>query len=521
MKTRSAKLSEHIKRAGQTPPASVIIPEANSAPGLSPQSRSRRLEGLEVIPDKSTKSSISNSNAATPPTPSANDEEGCHELTPPEKNNVPNEFDQPVPVSQDYKTPESIHPVQPDSVPSVQPPYGGSEDPNHDQPRFRHETRPTNSSDFQRDPKIRIDFPKSSDVKRWKELNLMLADALPKIFDPKRIRHDDVDTLIEDFDNWLHAFFLQHCGPIVVVPPTQRSEAPTSKRHRGLERLRQQKSSCKKAFKVLKKAGLCFSIAGQKLKELWLKLVRRHNKLRCKVSKQKTQWQKVQAERAFKRDPHKYAQNLFKGESLNGSPTFSQEEGEAYFQTLYHDECRSEDFSPLEGMERPPPPTYPFFKEPPTFREVKRHTRSKRGNACPGLNTLPYLIYKKCDSILRTAHQIFLKIFRDKDIPRDWAIAFVVLLQKLKDVLDQPSEFRPIAITNTLGKIFSPLFLSGFRNSWSRTSTSRPPSKKGFWLGCLAALSMFSPCGKRSAKPRMSNVPSSFPGWTSPMHMAR
>ena len=160
---RSAKLSEHIKRDGHTPPASVIIPEANSAPDLSPECQNRRLPGLEVSPDKSTKSSISDSIfAAKKPPP--NDVEGCHELASPEKNNVPKEFDPPVPVPQDYKTPESIHPVQPDSVPSVQPPYGGREDPNSDQPRFRHKTRPTNSSDFQRDPKIRICLLYTSDA---------------------------------------------------------------------------------------------------------------------------------------------------------------------------------------------------------------------------------------------------------------------------------------------------------------------------------------------------------------------
>jgi hypothetical protein len=312
----------------------------------------------------------------------------------------------------------------------------------------------------------------------------MLSDELPTTFHRTRILSSSADKLIEDFDNWLHAFFLQQCGPIVVVPSTQRSAAaPSSKRHRGLERLRQEKNNCKKAFRALKKAGLCFSIAGQKLKELWLKLVRRHNKLRCKVSKQKSQWQKVQAERTFKQNPHKYAQNLFKGESLNGSPTFSQKEAEDYFQKLYHDECRSEDFSPLEGMERPPPPTHPFFDEPPGFREVKRHARSKRSNACPGLNTLPYLIYKKCDAILRTAHQIFLKIFRDKDIPRDWAIAFVVLLQKLKDVLDQPSEFRPIAITNTLGKIFFSILSERLQKFLVKNKYIKTSIQKGFLAG--------------------------------------
>ena len=76
----------------------------------------------------------------------------------------------------------------------------GREDPNNDQPRFRHETRPTNSSDFQRDPKIRINFPKSSDASRWEELNQELSDALPQIFDRRRIKHDATDKLIEDFD---------------------------------------------------------------------------------------------------------------------------------------------------------------------------------------------------------------------------------------------------------------------------------------------------------------------------------
>ena len=433
--------------------------------------RSRRLQGLKVSPDKSVKSLPSITNAATV-TPY---DTSCHELAPPEEE----EFDPTVPVPTDDKTPESIHQVQPDCVPFID----GREDPNYDQPSFRHKTRPTNSSDFQRDPKIRINFPKSSDALRWKELNQELSDALPKIFDRRRIKSSAIDKLIEDFDEWLHAFFMERCGPLIDEPSANPPVTPVSKRHRGLERLRQQKNKCKKAFKVIKKAGLCFSLAGQNLKKLWLSLVHKHNKLRCKVARQKSRWQKVQAARTFKKDPNKYAQNMFKGDSLDGVPSFSKEEAEDYFKRLYHDECRSEDFSPLEGMERPPPPSYPFFDEPPLFREVKRHTTGKRNNAAPGMNSLPYLIYKRCVAILHTAHKIFLRIFRDKVIPRAWSIAFIVLLQKVKGVTNIPSEFRPIAITNTLGKIFFSIVSDRLQRFLVKNNFIQTTIQKGFLAG--------------------------------------
>ena len=168
MKTRSAKLSEQFKRDGQheTPPASVNYPEAKSAPGFSLQSPGCRQSGQEVIPDKSANSSNSTNAAITPP-PSANDAEIYHETVPFENDQIlPNEFDQPVQSPSDDKSPpKPNHQVQPDSVLSFDVSREGL---NYDPPCFHHETRPDNSTDFQRDPKTRIKFPKSSDVKRWK-----------------------------------------------------------------------------------------------------------------------------------------------------------------------------------------------------------------------------------------------------------------------------------------------------------------------------------------------------------------
>ena len=149
-------------------------------------------------------------------------------------------------------------------------------------------------------------------------------------------------------------------------------------------------------------------------------------------------------------------------------------------------------------MKRPPPPRFPFFDKPPSFKEMMRHARTKRNSACPGLNSLPYLIYKKCNAIMRTAHLIFLKIFKSKDVPRDWAIAFVVLLQKTKGVLDDLSEFRPIAITNTLGKIFFSIISARLQNLMVKNNYIQTILQKGFiswcsWLRRAFLLAVESP----------------------------
>ena len=131
-------------------------------------------------------------------------------------------------------------------------------------------------------------------------------------------------------------------------------------------------------------------------------------------------------------------------------------------------------------MKRPSPPSRSklFFEKSPSFKEVRKHTRNKKNNACPGLNSLPYLVYKKCPAIISLMHRIFVKIFEAKSIPKSWALAFVVLLQKKKRVLDEPKEFLPIAITNTIGKIFFSLMAERLQkflveNEYIKTSTQK------------------------------------------------
>ena len=93
--------------------------------------------------------------------------------------------------------------------------------------------------------------------------------------------------------------------------------------------------------------------------------------------------------------------------------------------------------------------------------------------------------YKRCPS---TLHRIVKRIWITKDIPEDWGQAFVVLLSKDPDILDKPSEFRPIAITNTVGKIFFSVISDRLQKFFVQNNYIRRETQKGFLFGLPGCL---------------------------------
>lgn len=401
---------------------------------------------------------------------------------PPQTVTLRNKCDKTIQPEQHHSVPDAIS----DSVGNL--PSDGGIDGSSTSFDFKHKARLSNSrDDFERSQNERINFPPSHDLKSWKELDRMLDEILPKTFSKQVIKSLSTNELATKFDSVLHEFFLNHCGPIpqeskTVDPEAKEAPAVPRQVHRGLERLRQQKKDCRAACRALKKAGFGDSMTAKECNRTWRNLVRKHNRLRVSLAHKKQHKAKKVAERQFKADPHKFAQNLFKEEALTGSPNASAEEASSFFKDGYHDTGRGDDIKPLEGMERPKLPEFPFFDKPPNFKELKKSVSAKRNAATPGMNSLTYLPYKKCDSILRTLLKIIRKIFDTKDVPEDWALAFIVLLQKKKDDLSL-QEFRPIAITNTVGKIFFSIISTRLQHYLTRNNYISSQIQKGFLSG--------------------------------------
>ena len=324
-------------------------------------------------------------------------------------------------------------------------------------------------------------MPAPKDKKRWSELDGTLAVVLPRRFTSAWIHSTPSSKLATVFDDFLYEFFKENCG-LVEPPPVSPPNSGRAK-HKGLEKLRRRKQQCKKALKDLRKLGHPDDSAPVlALKAQWKKLLAAHNKLRRAVTTKRRARAKKFAKRQFNKDRVKYAKNLFSGQRKTGSPTFSEEQGEAYFSKLYHDGDRSAGFTPLEGMKRPPLPEHDFEVRPPSIREFRRGMRGKRNGAAPGLNALTYVIFKNCPSILRCLHRICTHVYKTRQVPEDWATAFVVLLQK-SDSLDQPEEFRPIAITNTAGKLFFSIISERLQKFMVKNKYIKTTTQKGFLFG--------------------------------------
>ena len=192
--------------------------------------------------------------------------------------------------------------------------------------------------------------------------------------------------------------------------------------------------------------------------------------------------EKISAERSFKQDPHKFASKLFEKQQRSGSPSFSAETAFKYFQETYTAVERDFIYTAPEGMQRPNPPNFIFSIRCPTHAEICKSIRRKRNGSSPGLNAITYVPYKKCKSLQKFVVKFARKIWRKKDIPADWAQAFIVLLSKSQD-LATVSEFRPIAITCTVGKIFFSVVADRLQLFMLKNNFISREIQKGFLAG--------------------------------------
>jgi hypothetical protein len=210
--------------------------------------------------------------------------------------------------------------------------------------------------------------------------------------------------------------------------------------------------------------------------------VKAHNKLSRRVKAKAKTKEHIATSRRFRKDPYLFATKLFKDQKKSKSPTFSKDTAEKYFCETYRDEKRDHQFVPPPSWKRPALPKHCFEMRCPTLKQLKKAVRHKRNGAAAGLNGLTYVPYKRCDSIMRLVHQIMKRIWKSQNVPDDWAAAYIILLSK-SDVLDDPSEFRPIAITATVGKIFFSVISDRLQKFMVKNNYILSTVQKGFLFG--------------------------------------
>ena len=195
----------------------------------------------------------------------------------------------------------------------------------------------------------------------------------------------------------------------------------------------------------------------------------------------------------FRSDPYKYGRKVFSSKSSE-APTFTKEEAETFFPDRFSDPDRSYCYS--DFSELPPTPSVDFHvsTSPPTFDQFSQVLRSRRNSSAPGPNGIPNTVWKRCPCLHRPLYSIMRRAWSCKSIPTSWQCAAIRLFHK-SGPTDDPTNFRPIALSNCDGKLFFALVSKAVLRHMIRNSFFDMRLQKGFLpdvSGCLEHSSLLS-----------------------------
>ena len=119
------------------------------------------------------------------------------------------------------------------------------------------------------------------------------------------------------------------------------------------------------------------------------------------------------------------------------------------------DEAYNIPLSSLEGLPPPPKTSFEFNSSALSFDDFFSTINTRRNASSPGINMIPYKVYKKCPRIASYLFKIFQSSLKLKNVPIQWRLASEVFIPKKKPpCVSKIEDFRPITLLNVEGKLF-------------------------------------------------------------------
>ena len=119
---------------------------------------------------------------------------------------------------------------------------------------------------------------------------------------------------------------------------------------------------------------------------------------------------------------------------------------------------RSKEYIPLgvlNGLGDAPVVSKSFNTRVFKFKMLSDITLKKRNASRPGLNGIPYKVYKKCPSILKVLFDIMIRVKNSGVVPLKWRISDGIFIPKTNTPdKSRLTDFRQIALGNVEGKLF-------------------------------------------------------------------
>ena len=195
-------------------------------------------------------------------------------------------------------------------------------------------------------------------------------------------------------------------------------------------------------------------------------LVRAHSRLNKAVNRLKRLGTQKQQRKDCRNDTHKFAKKILNDENYTSiEPTFDNRDAEDYFTEVYSSVPKT--FDKPSWMPEAPAPSVQMDTAAFTVEEVTLVLSRSKSTSCPSpLDQIPYLVLKKCPSLMSSLLHLFNTCWAVKEVPAAWKVGVLRLLGKKKAEEDpkSPKNFRPIALTSCIGKLFTSLLKQRWMN---------------------------------------------------------
>ncbi len=155
-----------------------------------------------------------------------------------------------------------------------------------------------------------------------------------------------------------------------------------------------------------------------------IEVVQGHSKQRLATLRRaeclrKQRKKKQRTRTAFYRDPYKFVKDLFVKETT-GTLKVHVRELEEHLRKTYSDNQRHESATIPDDMPPIQPPEHQLDTRPPTWSEVENTVNRARTASAPGLNGVPYRLYKNTPGILKVLWKLMKVTWEKSIIPKAW-----------------------------------------------------------------------------------------------------
>ena len=282
-------------------------------------------------------------------------------------------------------------------------------------------------------------------------------EHLRQVVVPRVLHEIDVNTMNHVLSLGIYSYFSLKYGT-QEVNEHHRRQTKLQKHRNDLNKALMEKKAAKKRLRQMRRSGSDPETVRQLAYEFHT-LVRAHSHLNKIVRKgERLASQKLQRKECRK-DIHKFARKILNDENYTSiEPTFSQQDAEAYFTKVYSSDTKV--FTRPSWMPEASDPSVEFDIRAFTAEEVTLVISRSKLTSCPSpMDQIPYLVLKKCPSLMPALLHLFNSCWTTKKVPAAWKVGVLKLLGKKKAEEDPklPKHFRPIALTSCIGKVFTSL----------------------------------------------------------------